>query len=134
MLAVAVVATYNRLHTALNLVQSIRETWATRPRIYVGLVDHRDRERPGFASLNDIEIVPATALDVPDFWWQAAKFPPVELISVLTPYLLRHVIDRGHEAVVSCACDLHFFGDPGDLVGHAPQADLVFVPRHPAVG
>jgi hypothetical protein len=127
--AVAVVATYNHLHTVLNLAQSIRDTWTIHPKVYVGLVDQCQRERPGFESMHDIEIVPATALDAPDFWWQAAKFSATDLCCFLKPYLLRHVLARGHNTVVYCDSDMHFFDDARGLVEHAPHADLVLVPH-----
>jgi hypothetical protein len=128
-LAVAVIATYDHLHAVLNLLRSIRDTWRTQPKLYVGLVDHGQRERPGFESTRDVEVVPVTALDVPDFWWQAAKFSAAELCCVLKPYLLRHVLGRGHDTVVYCDADMQFFDDACGLVEHAPHADLVFVPH-----
>src|SRR5262245_44506357 len=47
-LALATVVTYNYLHTALNLIRTIRRTWSQQPHIYIALVDHVDKPRPGF--------------------------------------------------------------------------------------
>jgi glycosyltransferase involved in cell wall biosynthesis len=129
MLAIAMVATYDHLHAVLNLARSVRDTWTVQPKVYVALVDQGDRERPGFESLGDLEFVPAHSLGVPDFWWQAAKFTAADLCCVLKPYLLRHVLDRGHGTVVYCDSDMHFFADARDLVEHAPGADLILLPH-----
>lgn len=128
-LALAVVATYNYLHAVLNLVRSIRRTWSVQPTIYVGLVDHAERERPGFESVGGVEFVPATSLGVQDFWWQAAKFSPADFCCVLKPYLLRHVLARGHDTVVYCDADMQFFDDGSPLIAYAPQADFVLIPH-----
>lgn len=127
--AVAVSATYNYLHAALNLARSIRDTWTIPPKVYIGLADQPERERPGFEAMKDVEIVPATALDAPDLWWHAAKLGPGELCCFLKPYLVRHVLARGHDTVVYCDADVQFFDDAQSLVEHAPQANLVLVPH-----
>ena len=127
--AVCIVSTVNHLHLVLNLVRTIRATWASRPRVLVVMADHlEDGSQPGFAPL-DVEFVAAATLEIPNFFWLAAKYDATELCCALKPFAVRHALDLGYREVVYCDADLHFFAEPVDFLALGERHDFVVTPH-----
>lgn len=127
--ALGTVVTYNHLHTALNLVRSIRATWREQPVIYIALIDQADRPRPGFAALTDCHVLPVEDLGLPDLTWLAMKFSAADLCCVAKPFLMQALLRRGHAQVYYSDSDMHFFCDPAALRAYRPDAELVTTPH-----
>lgn len=127
--AVATVVTYNHLHTALCLVRSIRRRWTTQPTVFIALVDHVDRPRPGFEHVAGVEFVEPRHLDLPNLGWLLCKLTPTELCCTLKPFLVRTLFERGFDTVLYCDSDIHFFADGAPFVRDIGLADFHVTPH-----
>ncbi|MGH7786507.1 MAG: hypothetical protein ACRERC_06540, partial [Candidatus Binatia bacterium] len=127
--ALCLVASYSHLAGVLAVVRSVRRHWRVQPRIYVALLDHHERLRPGFETLDEVVFVDAAALDIPHFWWVAAKFTALELACAAKPYLIRHALGRGHDCVWYSDSDLLFFAEPGEMRAALAGHDMVVTPH-----
>jgi glycosyltransferase involved in cell wall biosynthesis len=127
--ALCLVASYSYLAGALALVRSVRRHWHVQPRVYIALLDHFDQPRPGFDELDDVVMVDATELDIPHFYWLAAKFTPLELACTVKPYLLRHVLGQGHACAWYGDTDLLFFAEPAAMRSALADHDMVVTPH-----
>ncbi|MDX2171171.1 MAG: putative nucleotide-diphospho-sugar transferase, partial [Deltaproteobacteria bacterium] len=127
--ALCLVASYGYLAGALALVRSVRRHWRAPPRVYIALLDHFAEARPGFETLDDVVMVDAARLDLPHFWWLAAKLNPLELACTVKPFLVRHVLERGHAAIWYSDTDLLFFADPAAMRDALTDHDMVATPH-----
>lgn len=129
LLAVCSVVTYNHLHTALCLVKSIRRRWTTQPPVFIALVDHTNRPRPGLEQVPGVEFIDARSLDVPNLDWQLCKLTPFEACCVIKPFLMRRLLERGFDTVLHVDNDILFFGDGMSFVDDMGRADLLVTPH-----
>lgn len=127
--ALCLVASYGYLAGALALLRSVRRHWAVQPRVYIALLDHVDAPRPGIDGLDDVVVREAAQLDLPNFYWLAAKLSPLELACTVKPYLLQHALRQGHECAWYSDTDLLFFSDPAAMRGALADHDMVVTPH-----
>jgi glycosyltransferase involved in cell wall biosynthesis len=127
--AICTAVTFNHLHTALNFVRAIRRTWRTAPPIFIALVDHVDRARPGFEHISDVEFISPDTLDVPNLPWLLSKLSPAEVCCMLKPFVVRRLIDEGFDTILYADSDIHFFADGGPFVASIGAADFLVTPH-----
>jgi glycosyltransferase involved in cell wall biosynthesis len=127
--AICTSATFNHLDAALSFVRSIRRTWATEPAIFIALLDHVGRDRPGFEHISGVEFIPLSALDVPNVPWLLGKLSPSEMCCTLKPFVVRALMDRGFDTILYADSDIHFFADGGPFVASIGAADFLVTPH-----
>lgn len=126
----ASVSTLSHLPALVALARSVHATWETPPAIHVALVDHPDgpADHPALDALG-ISTVDARELGLPGWNWLATKYDERFLAYVVKPYLIRHLLDRGHPSVFYCDTDVLFTADGSPFLDLGPGAAFVVVPH-----
>jgi len=126
---VCTVSSYNYLHYTLNLIRSIHKCWTAKPTIYVFLLDYADLPRPGFETFDNVIFVAVDEIGIDNLAWLRLKHSPGDLCTVIRPFAVEHVLDRGHQQVFYCDSDVHFFSDPKPFFDERPAADFILTPH-----
>lgn len=94
------VATRSHLDWALTLVESIRATRRSQVRTYVALVDGPGDDH--WAPFAAAGVLPfdAAGVGAPDRAWLATKFSAMELSCAVKPFVVRALLDAGHDSVL----------------------------------
>lgn len=121
--------TYDHLHVTLNLIRSIHNTWQSRPRIFVVLVDHLTLDRPGFADLPDVEFLSLEDIEVPNLGWLLCKHTAAEMCFLTKAFALRKLMTRGAEIVCYLDSDIQFFADIQPFAAELGDSDFLVTPH-----